>query len=584
MPTLRLFTLFLIMAAIMGMISCRKDALIIDTDVDGPGTVRSYETSAMGVVYDETGQPLGDAKVSLGSASVQTNSQGVFTVKGNAREIQAFVKVEKNGYFPSIVSFSGKAGDTGRVMVTLKEKRLQSNFQSGTGGTVPVEGGGSITFPQDGIKTKTGQPYSGTVRVFAYYIDPSDPGHAERVPGAFRGRTTSGELTLLQSFGMVKVLLETADGQELQLSKEAEISFPIPTDRNSVAPATIPLWYIDEASSLWIQEGQAVRSGDFYVGKVSHFSWWNCDLNVPQVTIEGNVTVNAGSPFLRLNFIFSGWSATTTTTQSGYFQGPIPAGQPFTMEVYDECRNLIHTQTFGPYQQNTNLGIINVTTTSQIAQISGRLLNCANMPVTNGLVSVRNGTKTLFPMSVNPADGTFSGTIVYCDPTNLVFTGFDLDELKASSPVTAAAASNIQLGNIPVCGQDLPMGVTFEYQGQTRFFPILSVRFTNAGGNEIYNFTAVDDQGGGNRIIYQFQMYNLAQPPLTNWQLFNSVWNIDGTPTIYTLAPGAVQALVSGTQSGELVHFEMTNGNLHIDPPMGLEFFGVRAIFTGKIE
>lgn len=58
----------------------------------------------------------------------------------------------------------------------------------------------------------------------------------------------------------------------------------------ATATDTIAMWYYDKTSGLWIEEGTATKSlnattGDYeYTGTVSHFSGWNMELKVPNLT------------------------------------------------------------------------------------------------------------------------------------------------------------------------------------------------------------------------------------------------------------------------------------------------------------
>ena len=64
----------------------------------------------------------------------------------------------------------------------------------------------------------------------------------------------------------------------------------------STAPATIPLWSFNETTGIWQEEGSATKVRNAYVGNVSHFSWWNCDLQSPQAILKVNVKNAAGIP------------------------------------------------------------------------------------------------------------------------------------------------------------------------------------------------------------------------------------------------------------------------------------------------
>ncbi|MBK9415741.1 MAG: hypothetical protein IPN62_00315 [Flavobacteriales bacterium] len=93
------------------------------------------------------------------------------------------------------------------------------------------------------------------------------------------------------SYGMAGVELSDAAGNRVELAQgsQATVRFPIPEGQQADAPPTIPLWWFDEELGYWVQEGEAQREGNDYVGQVTHFSWWNCDVPANFVLLKGNV-------------------------------------------------------------------------------------------------------------------------------------------------------------------------------------------------------------------------------------------------------------------------------------------------------
>jgi hypothetical protein len=48
--------------------------------------------------------------------------------------------------------------------------------------------------------------------------------------------------------------------------------------------------------TVFLKEGSATKTGSNYVGKVSHFSFWNCDAPFPVVEFEASFVDQAGAP------------------------------------------------------------------------------------------------------------------------------------------------------------------------------------------------------------------------------------------------------------------------------------------------
>lgn len=576
-------SLLLLAILLSGITACRKDSLITKDITKRPDTSIKFETWVIGVVNDEQGQPIGGATVTLGSATTLTTDQGVFRLKGKANQVQPFITVEKAGYYPSIVSFSSKVGDTGRVKVKLVAKQLSGSLQAVSGGTIAVSGGGSLKFPDYAFKTAKGELYIGQVNVYATYIDPSLDDHAQRVPGAFQGVTEDGDLAVLKSFGMMKVLVETPNGQPLQIQKETELTMPIPSDRVATAPMSIPLWYIDPVTSLWREEGVALRNGDQYVGQVAHFSWWNCDLPVEQIKIKGKIAINSAPPFLKVKVKTNGWEITTTVGTSGEFQGPVPANQIITLEVFDECSVVVYNGSYGPFTVDTDLGAINVTSSANFIQVSGTLLNCNDNPVANGYVVIRANATFNFPIAVDPVSGAFEGTVSNCTQDDLQLIGYDLNALKASEPILKSYSPTIDFGIVIACDVALEFGLTLEYNGQTKFFPNLTVQgFPDSVGGLFYVFSVEDNQGGGNVVGYSYTIIDFGVPSSPSWQFYGS-YQHSGDPLIYLAISGEIQPISIGSNPGDIIHFELKNAVV-MEKPSGIEFVDAKVKLIAPLQ
>jgi hypothetical protein len=115
-------------------------------------------------------------------------------------------------------------------------------------------------------------------------------------------RDAQGNIVDLISAGMITATFKDAGGQELQLAagKTADLQMNLPiksiNNQQMKIGTQIPMWYFDEASGLWIEEGigQVTMSNQSSTGlavhaTVKHFSTWNWDLKF----------VNAGSVFVQ---------------------------------------------------------------------------------------------------------------------------------------------------------------------------------------------------------------------------------------------------------------------------------------------
>ena len=559
---------FLLLLTFMAALAtgCRKDS-IKDTEVIiPPEPTIEIPTGVYGLVVDEGGTPVEGAEIHLGSSQAKTDQNGVFSLSGLANQAQPFVRVQKAGFFPSLASFSTKSGDKGRVKVTLRAKILSGQLDASTGGLVNIPSGGSIQFAANGFIDAAGQPYSGPVLVYATYLDPSQPQTENMVPASWQGRNASGEAQVLLSYGMIHALLETPGGAKLQINKPAQITVPVPADRLSSAPSEIPLWYIDEATSIWKEEGSAVLQGSVYKGQVSHFSWWNCDDGFPVVILSGILRIGDAFPYATIRITRpNGASASSPTSATGFFSGKVPANEALLFEVLNECGNVVYSENIGPLSADTDLGIISVSWTTDWVEVSGTLLNCDQNPVTNGYVSARINAQALsnFPMPVNPADGSFSGAIANCGGTEVSLVGYDLDALKSSVTLTQPVSPQINFGNVVACDNQVFPGILIEFEnGTEKFIPNATVTIVPDMPNtpEHFEIQATDDQGNGNTVKYQIVILDWNQNPANPFWGTSISHQLFGQPNeYYIFGGGDLELIQQGSQPGEIVIFKFTN-------------------------
>ncbi|MBK7426886.1 MAG: hypothetical protein IPI60_07565 [Saprospiraceae bacterium] len=558
-------SLFLILIVVLLIAACRKDSSIITETPIFPNPTVLIETGAKGMVADEDGKPIEGATIKLGDEVTTSNEYGYYEISGKTNAAQPFVRIEKSGYFPSICNFTGRAGKYGRLKSILRTKTLSGRIQAVNGGEVQVSGGGSIEFKSGGFVNSSGQSYNGDVNVYATYLDPTKPETMQMIPGSFRGTNLEGEDQVLVSYGMMNVLLESPSGEKLQINKPATLTTPIPAEKLSSAPSSIPLWYINEATSIWMEEGSATKQGNTFVGEVSHFSRWNCDVGFPVVTLSGRVVIDGKSPFVILQVTISNGQQTSSNPDSeGYFSGGVPANETFLFEVIDECNEVVYSSNLGPFSIDTEIGNISVNINSTWSMISGTLKNCDGEPVTNGIVFITGATAvtSLFPIVVNSVDGTFSSIVRACTDSEIIVRGYDLTNMNVSNQSSQAFASAIDFGVIYVCNSSVvDLEISIEYGGQTK--KLQGISFYAHPTAMYYTILAFDKQGE-NTALYQIGILNWSYPDPElpdSWQYTVEV-SLTGNPEYFDFEYGQITALHKGLQSGELLHLEIKNPTL----------------------
>jgi len=461
----------------ISLLSCQKEV-----KSDNPGTGGSTGTvvnqtpvqgTVTGKVIDNNNNAVAGATVKAGSNTTTTDSRGLFRFNNiQLDKYSAVITVEKTGFFKGYRVFSASANNTNFVKLKLVPKSLIGSIDAVAGGSVSLPDNSKITLPASGVVVKSNnQSYSGNVKVYAAVIDPTSADIAQIVPGSFQGTDANNYRVILTSFGMLAVELEGNSGEQLQIAtgKTAKLRFTIPSSLRSTAPATIPLWSVDETTGLWKQEGSATKGTDYYEGDVSHFSFWNCDVSGQTVFLEMTI-VTAEGPLSHVLVKLTrpnGASSYGYTDSSGRVGGLVPKNEALTIEVLNTCNQAIYTQNAGPFSANTNLGTITVTLAPiNTLQITGTVVNCSNQPVTNGNVLVYFEGH-LYNRPIN--NGNFSVTITRCSNSTGAVEVVAVDNVanqQSNSPWTGSASTGtISTGAISACGVSSVSFINYSVDG-----------------------------------------------------------------------------------------------------------------------
>ncbi len=472
--------ILLVLASMLVFASCKKDPVIVDENppIDNTRNFINVNTSVAGIIVDINNVAITDATVSFGNETTTTDANGIFKFDNvSVPENRAFVTVEKTGYFHGSRTFFAYANQRSNVKISLLEKTIQGTVDA-SGGTVTTPEGVKLVFPANAVADASGNPYTGTVQVAAQYLDPTADNILSIMPGDLRGITTDNVEEGLTSYGMVAVELLGSAGETLNVAsgKTVQLTMPVGSTQNSSALAEIPLWYFDETNGVWKEEGKATLQGNEYVGEVSHFTYWNCDINWDLIYLDGSVLLEGVSlegAYVCLSFDNNGWesNACDITNSAGVFSGQVPTNTTFTLNVYpasySNCGDAIHTQEIGPFTADVTLDPINIdpaTVTNNSMTVSGTLVDCDNNPVTNGYAKIKLGWAEYYAYTT---DGTIDYTFTHCGTaTDVEITAVDLDGFTQSDAVSFTTASTVDFGELQAC-LSLAEYIIYDYNGTT---------------------------------------------------------------------------------------------------------------------
>jgi protocatechuate 3,4-dioxygenase beta subunit len=447
--------------ALVVFAACSKTASTNSTN-SNPNHIPPDQTvtaSLQGRVVDENGIPVQGAVVSSGTATTSTDINGIFAFRNITVSSRfAYVQAGKSGYFTGSRSIIAGAGSSNYVNIQLIPKTAAAGtFPATTGGKVVVGTGDTAYFPASSVvEASTGTAYTGMVTVYATYLNPTDPNLYKYMPGDLRGIGSDGNETALQSFGMMDVEMQDASGNKLQLAsgQQASLTFAIPDTLMPVAPASIPLWYFNDTTGRWMQQGSAVRQGTSYVGQVGHFTYWNCDAPMGTVNFKVHIVDQYRNPvaYRYIQFSLPGYGSRGGYTDStGFAQGLIPKGEQLLMQVLAECGGFVGGANVGPALTDQDLGTVTVNMVDAKLTITGNVVDCSNNPVDSGYVNVLVDGLDYRAVVTN---GTFSLPVNRCYQANasVQLIAEDLATSQTSTVTTITAdTGTVSAGTLTAC-------------------------------------------------------------------------------------------------------------------------------------
>lgn len=298
-----------------------------------PGAVTGQVVSAA------NNAPVAGATVTTSAGTTTTTNTGDFTVPAPAND-RAVVHVEANGFAEAFPVIRVVSGQTTTIGVKLLPVGATVTVNVATGGTVTVPNStAQVDLPANGLVPANGGAAAGAVNVSLTPINPAvDP---NLMPGDFTG-VSAGGTTPIESFGAIVVDIRDNAGTRYNLTagNTSTIRIPLGT-QNPNPPATIPLWYFDETTGLWVEEGSATLQGtapdQYYEGTVTHFSAWNADDRLLRTWVEGCVRDANGQPvvgaFVEASGIDYTGSDSDSTAANGTFRVGVRKGSSASISV-----------------------------------------------------------------------------------------------------------------------------------------------------------------------------------------------------------------------------------------------------------
>jgi uncharacterized protein YfaP (DUF2135 family) len=288
-----------------------------------PGSIAGRVLSA------DTALPVAGATVTAGGTTVTTGADGTFTIPGLTQADRVPVTITAPGH-AQIVRITSV---TGSIVTTVPTQMLtiaaSVSIDAAVGGAATVPGSpAQVTVPAGAIVTSTGTAPTQAVLVRV------TPINLTQSPGLLTGdyRTTNnGADAWLESFGAASVVLTDAAGGSYNFATGQSATIRIPAStRASTLPNSVPLYWFNEATGLWVQEGTATLGGtapnQYYEGSIARAGDWTAAQVISTVLVSGCVVDETGAAVTRARVEAEGvtYSGMSNALTDGYGNFSVP--------------------------------------------------------------------------------------------------------------------------------------------------------------------------------------------------------------------------------------------------------------------
>ncbi|MBL0339629.1 MAG: hypothetical protein IPP71_01190 [Bacteroidetes bacterium] len=416
----------------------------------------------VGMIVDESGLGVSGVTVKVGSQTLATDNDGFFVFQSLQVPLKRFyVSASRFGYFDAGFGGIPKEGGINFVRITLLAEGTPNFISSISGGTVTTSDGTKVIFPPNAFVTATGIPFVGLASIYIRHLSPTNINFSSSIPGSdLAALNSGGELVPLLSYGMLGVTILDNGGVKLKLAsgKTAEIRMPIASSQMSIAPSTIPLLHFNSGNGIWKQDGTATKTGAEYIGTVSHFSWWNCDVltSAPAPVIQGRVLDCQGNPLagvvVTVNSQFD-----VLTNNLGVYSNWVPPGTPIVIQVLQSnnyaipiSANLVSIST------TPGLNLVQDITVACPSYISGSVVNCDGNPISIYVWSTATGASSNATFSLK---GNFVIPVVDNQSVAVHISNgqYNIDTVVTSGNL----ATTLNIGTVTFCNTgSTPVGCT----------------------------------------------------------------------------------------------------------------------------
>ncbi len=528
-------------------ISCRKtyEDISIINNPDPPKV--EIETNIIGLVQDQYGQAVLNAKVSIGNTITLTDKNGYFRFqKVYISKDQDFLKIESPNYFVSYQSIEGLPGDLSFTRCILEERIFTNKFSSDADAIYTYNHLYEVYIPADALMKSDGSLFHGTYKVAPKYKDSSITRELQSGVITLDEKNSKKLLHIQHHLGIEVRSIET--GEPLYFSKSIQVKYNINTSHLS---PLVQSYSFNTKESKWKYNGQVTLEPNQLSIITNNPEQIAIGVSYSYTTCEGMAIFNKnnGMSFSRIANSLNGQSIHNTRIQySGKFKLFVVQDKYQEMIFQDECQGVNSVFPVNVNQLPIVKDLIVDNPLNFAIELSGKAIYCDGSPITEGYILAKNkaNQSIVFPIT---SQGNFNSLFFSCNKLDMLYTATDLVNDRTSEIITTSSVNNSN-STFRICENKVSSIARFSFNHIDTSYSICRVRkISNPNSpNVIFIF-----EYGSNGIFTEKLILERLNNPTTGnyWRLTSSSFisatyqlkEIIDDPEIFFFELGGVQML-----------------------------------------
>ena len=300
-------------------------------------------------------------------------------------------------------------------------------------GNLPLDiSSGTFTLPGNGelviAPFSFGTNLTASTTLLTAYTNPELTEYAVYLP-CYAMAEYNQQKKFLQSYGVFYLQLWNASNlgfhEQIDPNGNVKLRLPILADMQAGAPDSIPAWNIDSLTHLWVQNGFAHKSGNFYEKNIYKKGYWN--FAVPQNGTFINIKLRTDSATTVTNTELIIKDPSAKEIAEGYTDANgnatlfVPTNQNLSLVIKPIIAVSTQTTNIGSFSSTVDVPVTVSVTSGGFATVFGKVYDCNGTPIAGGYLSFEGNNSTSSKYHLPFSNGYFA-TSLWSDYT--IFTNY----------------------------------------------------------------------------------------------------------------------------------------------------------------